>query len=251
MTGLVADILPALRNPGLPVPKGLTDGAGHPAGRRFDVYRNNITMSLIEALAQGFPAIHSLIGADNFRMVARTYVAEHPPETPLMMQYGAGVPAFLQRLPALSHLPYLPDVARLELALRASYHAADHQPFTADDLAQIEPENIENAILYPAPSLHLLRSRWPIIQIHAFALTPGAPKPTGLAQDIAVFRPEYDPVPQDLPPGGHTFLTRLQAHHPLGPATEAATETAPEFDLGAMLALLLSHNALAQPEVRE
>lgn len=248
MTGLVADILPALRDPALAVPKGLTDGAGQPAGRRFNVYRNNVSVSLIDALAQGFPAIRSLIGDENFRFLARAHATAHPPDTPLMMHYGAAFPTFLAGQPALDHLPYLADVARLELALRASYHAADHAPFTADDLARIDPDTLDSTRLHLAPSVRLMRSRWPIVQIHAFALTPGAPKPFGGPQDIAVFRPEFDPVACDLPPGGHAFLSLLQASRPLGPATETATAIAPEFDLAAMLGLLLSHQALAQPE---
>lgn len=249
MTGLVADFLPALRDPALPVPDGLTDGAGQPAGRRFNVYRNNVTVSLIDALTQGFPAIHSLIGEDNFRFIAKSYAGDFPPQTPLMMQYGAAFPVFLAGHSALAHLPYLADVARLELALRASYHAADHTPFTADDLARIDPENIENTVLSLAPSVQLLRSRWPIAQIHAFALTAGAPTPQSGSQDIAIFRPEFDPIFVDLPHGGHAFLTLLHASRPLGTATESATAIAPDFDLGAMLGLLLSHHALAQPKV--
>lgn len=249
MTGLVAEFLPALRDPALAVPKGLTDGAGRPAGRRFNVYRNNVTVSLMEALAQGFPAIHSLIGADNFAIVARGYAATHPPQSPLLMHYGTAFPAFLAEQPALAHLPYLADVARLELALRASYHAADHTSFDADDLARIAPDTLETTALSLAPGVRLLRSRWPVAQIHAFALVPAAPKPQGGPQDVAIFRPEFDPVAHELPPGGHAFLTLLQANRPLGPATEAATAIAPAFDLGAMLALLLSHNALAQPKV--
>ncbi len=244
MTGLVADFLPALRDPAAPVPRGLQDGSGRPAGRRFNVYRNNVLVSLIEALEVGFPAIRSLLGDENFRNIARGYAQTHPPKGPLMMRYGQGFPDYLAGLRALAPLPYLADVARLELALRASYHAADHIGLTGDDLAKIPPENLENTRLYLAPSVQTLRSAHPIADIHRFALNPTSPKPRPGAQDIAVLRPEFDPSPHILPPGGHAFLTALTAGQPFGNAAEIATAAAPEFDLAAMLGLLLAQNAL-------
>ncbi len=45
----------AILDPAKPAPPGLTDGAGRTTQRRFGVYRNNVAMSLIEALAGGVP----------------------------------------------------------------------------------------------------------------------------------------------------------------------------------------------------
>ena len=85
----------ALLAPDLPVPDGLTDGQGAPAGKRFAVYRNNVTVSLIDAPEAGFPVVVKLIGAENFRNIAREYLRKEPPVSPLIMLYGAGFPAFL------------------------------------------------------------------------------------------------------------------------------------------------------------
>lgn len=251
MTGLVADFLPALRDASRPAPDGVTDGAGRPAGRRFDVYRNNVAVSLIAALETGFPALRSLIGPENFRHVARRFAAGHPPASPLMMYYGQGFPEFLAGLGALAHIPYLPDVARLEFALRDSYHAADHVALTPDALAAIPPERLEHTRLAPAPSVRLLRSDWPVSAIRAFAIRDDAPKPAGGAQDVAVLRRGFDPEPVTLPAGGHAFLRALQAGEPLGKATELGARAAPDFDPGALLGLLLAYDALCQPEERQ
>ena len=103
-----------------PVPSGLTDGKGRPAGRRYAVYRNNVAVSLTEAITTGFPAIASLLGAANMGHIAGTYIRREQPDTPILSQYGAGFPDFLAAQDQLSHLPYLADVARIDLAMRRS-----------------------------------------------------------------------------------------------------------------------------------
>ncbi|MCP4818153.1 MAG: DUF2063 domain-containing protein, partial [Shimia sp.] len=97
-------------------PIGLTDEKGRAAGRRFDVYRNNVAVSLTEALAAGFPTIAKLLGEENFNAIAGLFLRQSPPASPLMMHYGAGFPEFLQTFEPLQHLGYLADVAHLELA---------------------------------------------------------------------------------------------------------------------------------------
>lgn len=251
MTGLVADFLPALMDPARPVPSGLQDGQGRPAGRRFNVYRNNVTVSLTEALAQGFPAVVKLLGDEYFTAIARVFVQDNPPQSRLMMHYGDGFPAFLDSVPAIARLGYVGDVARLELALRRSYHAADAAPLDPAILGAIAPDDLPVTRFTLAPALMLLRSRWPIHAIWAFNMIPGSPAPRtqGQAQDVLITRAGFDPEPHPLPPGGAAFVAALMQGETLGAAHEAGATSddmadPAAFDPSPILGLLIAGGAI-------
>ena len=64
------------------------------------------------------------------------------------------------------------------------------------------------------------------------------------AQDVAVCRVDYDPVPALLPSGCGAFVAALLADDIFGDAFDEAAATAPGFDLTPILALLLANGAI-------
>jgi len=236
----------ALLDPGAARPEGLEDGGHRAAGRRFDVYRNNVTVSLIEALQSGFPVLTRLLGEANMAELARQFLRAHPPSSPLLMLYGEGLPEFIARQEALAHLPYLPDVARLELAIRQSYHAADAAPIDPGLLATIPPEELLAARLRLAPALRLLRSAHPVCAIWRYNMEDGAPRPEAGAQDVLITRPEFDPVPLPLPPGGGDWIAALAEGMTIGEALDAVADQ--PFDPGPSLTQLIQGNAITAIE---
>ena len=78
----------ALLNPDLPCPGGLTTWNGSDPELRFAVYRNNVTVSLIDALADTFPVVQALVGEEFFRAMARVFAQANPPRSRLMAYYG-------------------------------------------------------------------------------------------------------------------------------------------------------------------
>lgn len=229
----------ALLDPAAALPVGLVDPLGRPAPQRFAVYRNNVASSLTRALEAGFPVVRQLVGDEFFAAMAQEYLRAHPPRSRLMMLYGEDFPTFLQGFPPVARLGYLPDVARLEHALRLSYHAADSRPA---DLSGIPATQLLAARLGLAPAFRLVRSRWPIHAIWQ-ANAAGGPKPVMRAEDVAILRPAFDPTPHLLPQGGAAFLAALVAGQPVGAAIVAAGEG---FDLGATLGILIAGGAIVE-----
>ncbi|WP_293573457.1 DNA-binding domain-containing protein [Phaeobacter sp.] len=234
----------AMMDAGQAVPDGLLDGTGAPAGRRFSVYRNNIAVSLTEAMHSGFPLIAKLLGAQNMDGLAGVFLRAHPPTSPLMMHYGEEFPAFLASLDQLKHLGYLADAARLDLAQRRAYHAADATAVDPAHLGSLAPEQLMATSLQLAPALQVLRSPWPLFDIWRFNTQPDAPKPRHEAQDVLITRPEFDPVIQHLPAGGADWIDAIRDGHTLESALAQVHETHPEFDLSHTLALLLQGGAI-------
>lgn len=237
----------ALLNPEIRVPEGLIDHQGRPAGKRFDVYRNNVVMSLMEAMQTAFPVIHKLVGDAFFRAMAGVYVREYPPKTPMLMFYGGAFPAFLETFEPAQNLPYLPDVARLELARRSSYHAADADALDPNTLGTLAPDTLMSAKLTLAPSLRLMASSYPILDIWTMNMVEGAPKPEMKAQTVLLTRPALDVDMVEIDTAQYTFILNLKTM-PLGDAFEATLEKDGTFDLTQALSLLMAHQLIINIE---
>lgn len=230
----------ALLDPMAAVPAGLVDPQGRPAPRRFAVYRNTVAGSLTRALEAGFPTVRALVGAEFFAAMALVHLRTSPPRSRMLMLYGADFPDFLAEFPPVAHLGYLPDVARLELGLRESYHAADSQPLPESEFQRLLGDDISLLRLQLAPAVRLLRSSWPVVSIWEAHHGKG-PLPHRAAEDAIILRPEFDPRPSRLPRGGADFLAGVMAGRSLGESLDLA---GPGLDLAAVLGLLVAGRAI-------
>jgi hypothetical protein len=229
----------ALLDPASPPPEGLRNPDGVQATKRFDVYRNNVAVSLTEALGTAFPVVAKLVGPDFFNAMAGVYLRAHPPTSPVMMFYGDDMPDFLAGFGPAQSVPYLPDVARLELALRHSYHAADAAPVAPDALAQLAPDTLPHVTFTFSPSVFVIPSKYPLHSIW-WANTHGG-ETAKMAQPALITRPEFDPAVDALSAEQAAVTHALMAGEPLGVALR---QGGAGFDIGPLLGLLLARNAL-------
>src|SRR5215470_20014576 len=157
----------ALLNPDVAIPTVVAGPKSKAAVKRYNVYRNNVTVSLINALAAAFPATLRITGVDFFRAMARFYVRAAPPRSPLLFDYGRDFPAFIEQYEYAQSVPWLADVARIERAWLDAYHAADVQPLMPHDLAAIPSEQLPSTVLKPHPATRVIRSRFAAVTIFA------------------------------------------------------------------------------------
>lgn len=230
----------AAMDPDMPAPAGILGPDGAAAPKRFSVYRNNIIVSLKEAMSDGFPAIASLVGDAFFAAMSDVYIRQNPPKSPILAVYGSDFPEFIASFEPAASLPYLADVARLEFALREAYHCADAYPV---DAQAFENPSVFTARLTLAPVVALVCSTFPISQIRAAAL--GGAAPTGAAEDVLITRPDLDPIATAFPKGTAAIIDALHAGLPLGEAIERAPDG---LDFTAFIGALISGGAITKLE---
>ena len=144
------------------MPAGLTTHRGTRDARRFAVYRNNVHVGLVGALEKAFPVVRQLVGDGFFQIMARAYVAAEKPASPVMLDYGHGFPDFVAGFAPAEGLPYLADVARLEVALTQAYHAAEADALDRTGLAGLDLSRLDATTLALHPAARLVRSPCPV-----------------------------------------------------------------------------------------
>lgn len=244
----LGDFTNALVNPDLPTPKGVIGPGGAKADKRFNVYRNNVTVGLVNALVDIFPAVHRLVGDAFFRQMARIYVQAERPRSPLLFEYGGTFPQFLETFAPVKHLSYLADVARLERQWLDAFHAADSPVLEAQDLAAVNPEDLPQARFTRHPAAHVLRSSFAVVSIFS-ANRSGqslADIDPDAAEDGLVSRPHHDVEVRQLPPGAAVFLTMLMDGETLGQAASQAADEAEGFDLATAISGMLEAGIFAR-----
>lgn len=234
----------ALLRPGLPLPQDVTTSCGVADASRFAVYRNNVHVGLTAALAQRFPVTQRLVGVDFFTGMARVYVADHKPVSPLIMHYGDDFPEFISSFAPAASLAYLPDVARIEVAWTRAYHAANRMPLDATELAAIPAGGLGGLALVPHPSARLMRSSFPAGSIwSAHQDETVAPISSWEGETVLVVRPAMHVQIHVLPPRDAAFAAQLHDGVCLGEAAETAFNADPEFDFGSALVGLVGLGA--------
>lgn len=237
----------ALLNPELPTPVGLVGPDGKPSSRRFGVYRNNVVVGLTQTLKDAYPAVHRIVGADFFQAMARAYVVIDPPQTPMLFDYGAGFPEFIDHFAPAAALPYLSDVARIERAWTEAYHEAEASPLGPSAFMEIGPDQLPAMSLVLHPSVRVVRSRFPVLTIWQMNIKGGVPAPVDLAaggEDALVVRPEADVEVRSIPQGCPDFIELLASGRSVLAALEDALVANPRFDLSASLMDLIQVGAV-------
>ncbi|MDE1175602.1 MAG: DNA-binding domain-containing protein [Edaphobacter sp.] len=238
----------ALLDPTASIPSGLVGPDGRPSVRRFGVYRNNVIVGLVDALRGTYPAVCRLVGEEFFLAMARMYATQHPPESPVLISYGASFAGFLERFEPVKDLPYLPDVARMEYAWVESYHAEESEPLAVSTLETIAPEDLPGLRFHFHPSTRLVSSKYPALTIWRMNLGDIEPAEIALAdseaEEVLIVRPRSHVEVRGLLHSHALWIQQLIRGETVLSATASVLECISDFDPAAALVLLMESNAV-------
>ena len=231
-----------------PAPEAAPAGFSDAAARRFRVYRNNVRVALVEALAAAYPAVLSLVGTAFFERMALVYASDRPATERTLNLYGGAFADFIAGFAPARELPYLADVARLERAVLEARHAADAAALDPAVLTALGA-GLASARLTAHPATRLVRSEYPVAGIWQ-ANTGDAPPEGELVVDAGaagalVLRPSLALSVERLAPGRCAFAEALLTGGDLAAAHAAAASLEEEFDVIPAFRDLLAAGAFA------
>lgn len=239
-------------------PPGLTAWNQSDPAKRFAIYRNNVIVSLIDALADTYPVTQELVGEEFFRAMARLFVRAFPPHSPVLTFYGKDFPAFIETFPPAQGLPYLADVARLEMLRVHAYHAADRGSLDSKQIAGLlaNEAQLAECRFQLHSSVRMLQSAYAIVSLWAAhqasdvdsALSGVDPQS---AETALVLRAGLEVEISHIPTGAARFIEQLRQGAAFGQAAETGFAADAEFDLASILGVLIRSGALCAVTISE
>jgi Putative DNA-binding domain len=218
-----------------------------PDTKRFDVYRNNVSVGLVRALEANFPAVRTLVGADFFAAMALDFIRLHPPASRIMAEYGKEMPDFLSTAAPLKPYPYLADVAQLEILWLESFHEADSVPLKNEDLQAAVEKGQGDIRLVPHPALRLHSSNYAANTIMKTSRAGGSLTSVDAAQPecTLITRPQLTVNLHTIATPQFVFLQSLSNNETLADAAESAAEIDAGFNVAEAISLMLVTGAFA------
>lgn len=205
-------------------PPEKAEGARAAAG--VVIHRNNVRAAFARALRDTFPVVHRLVGEEFFGYLAHEYFHNDPPSSPLVSRYGDRLPVFLESFEAAAGLPYLPDLARLELAWLGAYHAAEADVLDPGEFLQSLMSDPDAARITLHPSVRLVESPFPIHAIWEHNRAQSTEKLTlpASGEQVIVKRPAQNVITETVRRPVFTAIRALSEGRPFGEALAAAME---------------------------
>ena len=217
------------------------DAGGTDPVSLLSIYRNNMLITLTDALAATFPVVRRLVDPRFFDYASQTFISSNLPSRPCLAEYGSEFPSFLALFPPAAELPYLSDVASLEWAISRVMRSEMEPEISLESIVDLETDPAEIRLRI-GTAVHYLASAYPIHQIWLANHSDIEPAEMHLSHkgEHLQIRQTDSLELQCLPAAVWLFRALIADGGGLGAAAEAALELDPLFDLPVALAIMFN-----------
>lgn len=248
--------LAALHDDAAPGPVDEIVANGLDPAARVRIYRHICEAIQGDALRTSYPAVLALVGDAFFEQTVQGYRAAYPSRSGNLQTFGSRFAEYLDGLPSLQALAYLPDVARLEWLRQRAALAGEF----ADCLSPPIASNFESAraddVVILHPSVRLLASRHAVLTIWRYAMQP-APARLELpasGERVIVWREDGEVAIAPLDPASFACIASLMHGDTFAAASSAGHREDSDFDFPACIESLVQRGlvvARGEPPLQE
>jgi Putative DNA-binding domain len=201
---------------------------------------------LSNTLANRFPVVRRLLGDAFFKSMVRAYAVADPACSPVMLPLGESFPTFIDHFEPARAIPYLADMARLELARALARRAAVVASLGPDAFAAATLDRLGGMQVRLHPSLSVVASLHPIYSIwhmnrNPLRFTPASPF---VSEAVLVSRPRLRVRTCGITHGDAAFIFALKAGYRLADAMSAAVHVVAGARPADTLAMLIGARAV-------
>jgi hypothetical protein len=226
---------------------------GRSAEQRLSIHRRHYQASLTRALLDKFPATVWLAGSTFVTEAARMFVAEYPPTTPCIAEYGESFPSFLGNRQSADRTPYLQAFAELEWHIGHVAIAVDKPSASIEKLRSVPADLLPDVGLIMQTGVRYLMASWPVDELLKIYLAETRPElldfaPAEVNIEIHGSRGEFSFCRLDT--ADYTFRRFVSKGRSIGESAEEALETDSRFDVGTALVALFTAGLVAAVEHR-
>lgn len=129
------------------------------------IYRNNLRVTLLEALQGNFPLTQKWIGKDAFSKLAYHYIYAHPSGSFNLDRYGEELAEFVENDPIAKEYPALSDFVRLERLWNEALDWQEDSVLTADQLNRLIQNGAIDTKVRMRKSVVLLRCKFSVFEV--------------------------------------------------------------------------------------
>ncbi len=215
---------------------------------RISVHRTTIIENLASSLKIDFPGIWQLIGEDCARSSAiqYSYDMQNLSLQNNLFDFGKNFPDFLKTFQSTKNIPYLSDYAKFEYLKNKSYYTINFKTIAEQDLLQEFAKNVDTLSLKLNPSIYLLHSVYPILDIEELLLNKNAKNITINQQDhyIIICRVNGIVNAFEISKLYFEFIKKIQNQKTISCALDYLAEQDATDELTNILKLMLNKNMI-------